>query len=182
MNQRSKILIITGTLFIITGVIVTISNKDSRGSHSREELPEIQKQESFKNFISGKFSQEYFKVSPGNNQGDSSDADLKVAYEFSWTSGHIFLYTKWIKRYYNNRVKLASKEDLSTFRTLKSKTGSTAFRIVGIGGEPDRPKLLYAIPLGEIHDETMHVAQMKQYKIPDVFGDFYFDTKKQTLQ
>lgn len=179
MKTKAIIIIIIGAILIIAGVLITIKQ-----SPSKKETPQKNKNKkgSFIEFVMGKFSPKYFTIQKIKDEKEDNNADLLVTYKFNEDKGKFYIKTKWIKQYFNNTIELANKKELEFYKEYTKSNEVPFFIVLGIGGKPFAPKLLFTVPLHEIQHTTMKMNQLNAFKKDDIGRNFYYDVNKEILK
>lgn len=199
MNKKSIYLISAGVILVVIGLLIIlttpkanpVSNKETNLNKEPVILNEtkepaalkesIDYQLAFKKFVSGKFSRKYFIV---DNLRDSNAIPecLKVTGKLKGNDVTFIISTLWQRSYNNNQVKIVQDKDLEHIQDLNSReAGAIYFKVVGVGGSPSSPKLLFSIPFNKINAAQMRIEELNSYKKDKIESNFFYDIEKKTL-
>lgn len=199
MNKKSIYLISSGVVLVVIGLLIILTtpkvkpvfNKESSLNKEPVILNEtkepvilkesIDNQLAFKKFVSGKFSRKYFIV---DNLRDSNaiPESLKVTGKLKGNDVTFIISTLWQRSYNNNQVKIVQDKDLEHIQDLNGReAGAKYFKVVGVGGSPSSPKLLFSIPFNKINAAHMRIEELNSYKKDKIESNFFYDIEKKTL-
>lgn len=188
MKKISVILILAGFVLVIIGLVINKSKdqkipdyqpkvvEQGQTTHGDESNPE------FINFVSNRFSARYFTVNKIEEDHLLALADLKVDYEIREIKGHFLLKTKWALRYQNNKIDVATPQEISDYSQYLQEFDEPLFKIIGIGGRPSKPKLIYIIPVAEIISTSLTINEISKYIKDDQAVNFFFDISEKSLK
>ncbi|MGF1585503.1 MAG: hypothetical protein ACFCUM_09300 [Bacteroidales bacterium] len=188
MKLISIALIIVGIGITSSGIIINQKNPDSKTenigkSHYKgnNDISEISL-EIFSEYVSGKFSSNYFQVTRTEKENSFAGSDLKVEYNISGEQGSFYLKLDWIRQYNNNMINVASLGEITGYQSHNQVSDEPIFKIIGIGGNQGAPKLLFIIPTEEIENENVNVFAIDNFKKEDLARNFFYDLKAQKLR
>jgi hypothetical protein len=193
MKFIASSLIVLGFVLIIIGIVISSSNSKKTEARPKQKLKAVaqtvtknevdpQDQRVFIEHIQNLFSSKYFifkKIEAPNNY---SNITLLVQYNMKEKQGSFLLRIKWIKSYKNNIVEIVSEKELQDDRSYFQVNNDPIFTIIGIGGEPVSPKLLYVIPMKELFFNELNINELEKYKKLKLGSDFFFDTESKLLK
>lgn len=179
MKTKAIIIIITGVILIVAGVVIMIKQTPGK----KETPPDNKNNEGdFIEFVMSKFSPKYFSPERIETKSGKMNADLLVEYKINEDTGTFYIKTKWLKQYFHNTIELATKKELAFYKNYSQNKETPFFMILGIGGKPFAPKLLFTVPLHEIQYTTMKMSQLNAFKKDDIGRNFYYDVGKEILK
>jgi hypothetical protein len=184
MKKAGIILILSGLVLIFSGIAI---NKSTNQQNEETSEPVLQSYSSsshhdFTDFISKRFSRRYFHVSKMDPVNNRASADLMVEYEIRGVSGQFFLITKWQHRYHNNEIEVATHQDVMIYQSYLENFNEPMFKIIGIGGRPSKPKLIYIIPVEEINSTSLTINEISKFSKDDQSANFFFDITDNSLK
>jgi Cft2 family RNA processing exonuclease len=184
MKKVGIILILSGLFLIFSGIAINKSTNQQNEETSETMLQTSgsSNQSAFTDFISKRFSRRYFHVSKMDPVNDRASADLMVEYEIRGVTGRFFLKTKWYLRYHNSEIEVANRQDVLNYQTYLEKFDEPMFKIIGIGGQPSKPKLIYIIPLEEINSTSLTINEISRFSKDDQSANFFFDINDNSLR
>ena len=180
MKTKAISLIAIGFILIITGFVIN-RNDSAKKQITAIENTEIVNRNSFTNLISKKFASKYFTVNKLDKNNQFAGADLKVEYKLKGKTGVFYLKTKWVKQYNNKYVEFKSNEIIK-FKKYSQNNREEYFYIIGVGGDPSMPELLFAVPVEVINKNRIEIEKLSKYKKTKVESNFYFDLNKKMLK
>lgn len=209
MKVQPLYLIVIGVLLILTGILIKRSGGQNADKNevqqpvqevqALQEVQEVQEvvmdpvpeknenaasidQVAFELFVSNKFSDQYFTVERITPDRQLAFANLRVDYNIRGKQGSIYLNTTWIYQYTDHTIEVASQEELAGYKSVVENGENLVFKIFGIGGKPDDPKLLYMIPAREITSRQKRMFEVVDFKKENLQANFFFDLNEQTLK
>jgi hypothetical protein len=188
MKLFSIVLIIVGIGITAAGIIINSLNTgikteiigESRNIGNNQ-LSEINL-EKFSEYVSGKFSSNYFKVTRVEKENSFAGSDLKVDYNINEEQGSFYLKLDWIRQYSNNSINVATMEEIIAYQAHKQTSKEPIFKIIGIGGTQGDPTLLFIIPTEEIKTENIKVLAIDNFKKENLTRNFFYDLSTQKLR
>ncbi len=188
MKLISIAIIIVGLGITSTGIFINSLNADFKSENIGEsqytgnnDISEINL-EKFSEYVSGKFSSNYFKVTRIEKENPFAGSDLKVEYNISEEQGSFYLKLDWIRQYSNNNINVATLEDINAYQSHNHTSDEPIFKIIGIGGNEANPKLLFIIPTKEIETENVNVFAIDNFKKDNLARNFFYDLSTQKLR
>lgn len=171
MRSKSVYFIIAGILLVITGVLIEFGGF---GDPTNDAL--------FNDYIANKFSEKYFEVSASKDDEHYKTADLKISFDIRNEKGNLYISSKWIKHYTNNTIEIATRDEVAEYKTFGEESAPDLFKVIGIGGTPDQPKILFVVPTSKIRSQTVKISQIDKFKKADLSENFYYDLEDKILQ
>ena len=198
------ILIITGFLMIIVGVVVFIkstTNNVTNTSLSQENKPKVNKIETepidqdqqnginFEKYVVQKFNKRFFtlkewtgdKYINGIYAESTLHPDLHFEFKLNDITTGFAVECKWRKRLYKNGVELAKLEQLKRYRKYENEKKLPVFIVIGLQGNSSNPESLYIIPVKDVNTTFLTIDTLKKYE-KDKTQNFFFDPNKQNLK
>jgi hypothetical protein len=185
MKGKSLLLIAFGFLLVISGTTSIIFNNTKKNTNSTSSGPLFdgkKNQEDFITYVSNKFSKNYFNVSKTASVNNLEYLDLSVEYDLLGEEGVFYLNTLWVKSYQDNIVKLASDYEILNYQSYLGANENPIFKILGIGGEPTNPKLLFIIPADRIKKTHQYIQKINEFKKNELHSNFFYDINDKTLR
>jgi hypothetical protein len=160
----------------------TVLNSVGESASDAEEINTRANQDAFEQYVTNKFSTRYFNVARIVQEEDFAFSNLRADFNISEKSGSIFLKTYWIQQYTDHTVTVASTEELDGYNFFNENNENPMFKILGIGGKPDNPSLLYMIPAKEITTYQKQIFEITPFKKEDLQKNFFFYLNEKTLK
>ncbi|MBW6480907.1 MAG: hypothetical protein K0B37_15865 [Bacteroidales bacterium] len=198
MKVNPIYLIALGVMLILVGIFIkrndpgtksdeieiqeTVLNAAGESVSEAEEINAKANQDAFEQYVANKFSARYFNVERIVPEEDLAFSNLRADYNISGKQGSIYLNTTWIFQYVDHTLEVANNEELSGFKAVIETNAGPAFKIIGIGGRPDNPRLLYIIPAKEITQGQKRIFEIVDYKKENLQSNFFFDLNEMTLK
>ena len=186
MKTKAIILIITGFIFVSFGLTLKITNSNKDKTVDTEEqindptLLQTENQKYFREFIAGKFYDKYFTVKI-LSVDDKNNANLQIKYNIKENTGLFYVQTQWIEQTNNKFITITNNEITNNETYFKNNT-DPFYKIIGINGKPDAPKLLYIIPVNEIRTNKLLFEKIEKFNKHKIKSNFFFDTEEKILQ
>lgn len=175
------ILIVIGAVFIVSGVVVYLINKDGASAGKSIECNDVKQPDAkgvgnmFEDFVANLFkNSNIFVVKEWNKGSTSSEGvyaeqdkkpDFKICQNFN---GRELVY--WIECKYRSKtsdkgfIKIDDYQ-LSRYRKIQKDSRKKVLIAIGIGGEPTQPKDFFVVPLDSINKEYIHIDNIKRYEL-----------------
>ena len=193
MKFIASTLMVLGFVLIVVGIVISSSNSKQYKSRPKQKLKAVtqtvtknevdpQDQRVFMEHIQNLFSSKYFSFKRLVATSNRSDTSLQVQYNIKEKQGSFFLRVKWIKSYSNNIIEIVTEKELQDDRAYFQIYNDPIFTIIGIGGEPVSPKLLYVIPMKTIFVNKLNINELDKYKKLKLESNFFFDTDTKILK
>lgn len=189
MKRIAIISIIIGICLIITGVIIEINKTENNHNQAKNIAKEnnvVDKNDvikaQFNDFVKSKFSSKYFKVNELETKNIYSNSDFKVEYKLKGKQGSFYLKNLWIKKYDNKTIQIANETEIQLIKKYIQTMEEPAFRIVGVGGNPNSPKLIFAVPFEAIEKNDIGVNIIDKFKKEKVETNFFYDLENKILK
>lgn len=192
-NYKGPVLIFVGAILVLFGVYLNRNIPEE--NRSIEETKEVtnssgqiktesdfQSNESFRNFVGNKFSSRFFSINNIDLSNRFSLTDIEVLYNLRGQSGVFYVKTLWLRQYSENQIPIVSQEQLIQMNERSKNGGDPLFIILGIGGQPNNPRLLYIIPSEEIQTSEMSIYQVSNFKKENLTSNFYYDIDEKLLR
>lgn len=90
---------------------------------------------------------------------------------------------KWRSEFRNNAIQWARKDQIEHYVKYQRSKKLPVFIVIGVGGSPDKPNNLFAIPLHKIQSDQLYLTEdfLRHYtKKPS--SNFYLDTTEMMLK
>jgi Cft2 family RNA processing exonuclease len=189
MKKAGIFLLFFGAAIIALGVsiknkgipeIKVEAMKPDQSIHDTDQ--DIGTQDHFIKAMSERFSHRYFTISKMEVDNARANADLMVEFAIRGSSGLFLLKTQWWHRYHNNKVEVATAQEILNYQSYIREFDEPMFKIIGIGGRSSAPKLLYIIPVEEIQKASFSLNELSKYKTADESSFFFFDLDEKRLK
>jgi len=143
----------------------------------------------FEQFVVTLFDREYFtllewrsdKCIDGIFQLTCQFPDLEFYFHSQSESLHFAVECKWRQYFTNGIVEWSKETQLANHKQFEKITQIPVFIVLGIGGYPNKPDEVYAIPLGEIDQTSLHCMTLKPYQRKLPYERFFLNCSKLTL-
>lgn len=174
MKKKAITLLIVGLVFIGFGLALNSINT-KQADIVTQSAKEIENQKIFNEFIKDKFSSKYFTIRK-LNISDKQFFDLQIEYNIKKETGKFYIQTEWIKE--NNNEFIVIKNH----KNYLQNNSELSLIVVGIEGKPNKPELLYIIPVNEIDTNKIYFGEIDKLKKLKINSNFYFNTKTKLLK
>jgi len=176
------ILIASGLLCMISGIYI-IANDTAKQQKVEQN---IQKGEAFLQYVIDKFDFSRksltLEYKSETNSKRKSCADLLVRLDTKTDVYRMAVECAWRSKFpENGLLEWTSQTKLQSMIDDASASYAPLFLVLGIGGTPDLPKDLYAIPIGDSSMNCVRADQSIAYKCNAKGGKFYYDGKTRSL-
>lgn len=184
MKGKSLFFIVFGFILVIAGTSIVFNSfrNNAKITSNASSFHTNKNQEDFKNYISNKFSKKIFNVSTTASARSLEYLNLSVEYDLLGEEGVFYLNTLWLKKYEDNIVTLATENEIINYQSYLSANENKIFKIIGIGGEPTNPGLLFIIPAERINKTHQHIQEINEFKKSELRSNFFFDINNKTLR
>jgi hypothetical protein len=142
----------------------------------------------FEKWVVAKFPKAYYEIKEwrsdkyheGRYATSSMLPDLEIAYRHKNRFALFAVECKWRSDFQNGKIEWASTDQLARYKEFESTSSKPVFVVIGVGGTPDAPQSLYAIPIRVINSTVLTQYQLKNYTKYKA-GDFFFDSYNNIL-
>ena len=188
MKTKAIILIITGFIFVSFGLTLKfINSNNSKTGNNENQITdptllqtETENQKYFREFIENKFNDKYFTIKTITID-NKNNANLQIKYNIKGNTGLFYVQTQWIELTNNEFITFTNNE-ITNYQTYFQNNTEPFYKIVGINGKPNEPKLLYIIPVNKINTNKLLFKKIEPFKKEKINSNFFFDTKEKILQ
>jgi len=194
MKKIAVITISFGICLVIIGAIININkSRDNQKTETnsiennqientvivnKKEIAETQ----FNDFVKNKFSSKYFTVTKLDANNNFANSDVKVTYNLKGKQGNFYLKSLWFKNYRDNKIQIADEIKTQSIKKYQQTAEEPVFIIIGIGGSPNSPKFIFAVPAEIIVDNEIEISTIDKYKKEKVEANFYYDFENKILK
>ncbi len=88
---------------------------------------------------------------------------------------------KWRSKPASDFIRFADDDQLKRYKAFEDSTKIPTFIVLGVGGVPSSPPVVYVIPVGRFKKPIQHFDNLEQYKRKSG-GSFFFEYEKQILK
>ena len=188
MKTKAIILIITGFIFVSFGLTLKFINSNNSKTVDNENQindptllqTETENQKYFREFIENKFNDKYFTIKI-LSVDYKNNANLQIKYNIKGNTGLFYVQTQWIEQTNNEFISITNNE-ITNYQTYFKNNTEPFYKIVGINGNPNDPKMLYIIPASEINTNELLFTKIEEFKKQKTNSNFFFDTQEKILQ
>jgi len=189
--------VVKDTVFVENVIQQPIVQNKSNTDQVQEEITQMEgdqlspeeKGVLFEKFVVKKFSKKYFTIKEWRGdkfvEGVYADSnklpDMEIELKLHNNIVKFAVECKWRYRFNKNQFEL-KEYNLKNYREFEKEKNIPVFIVVGIGGKPSLPELMYVIPLKEIKKNIIVRRDMTKYLYEDIKKDFYYDVRNTTLE
>lgn len=89
---------------------------------------------------------------------------------------------KWRKSFYHGKINWASQEKIAIYNDYAKERNQAVFLVLGVGGEPDSPELVYIIPLVDAQQSELKENDIERFRRNNKNKEFYYYAKENELR
>lgn len=143
----------------------------------------------FEKYIIQKFSKKYYKIKEwrgdkivnGIHPESSKLPDMEIELNLHNFKKLFAIECKWRKQLYKNQIEIEEYK-LKNYKAYEDRTNIQVFVVLGLGGKPSLPDMIYVIPLKELNKNILTKQELSKYFYSDINKDFYYDKKTNLLE
>ncbi|MCD1294706.1 hypothetical protein CUJ83_06795 [Methanocella sp. CWC-04] len=109
------------------------------------------------------------------------DFNPDITVEHLPTGDVIGIECKFRSTLYNGSISWAKEYQLAKYDRYKERTGNPVFVIIGLGGTPEKPEVMYCLPLWKAKYNILDTRELKRYR-RDSRKKFSWDGKSGELR
>jgi hypothetical protein len=155
---------------------------------NKSTVNESQKGYDFEKFIVERFDANYFtllewrsdKFHNGKFPISSTLPDLEYQFKSSRHSVTFAVECKWRNTFYDYSIIWAKSYQMENYKKYEQDKSIPVFVIIGIGGVPQNPEVLYVVPLKDISNTMLFEYQLRPY-LRYKKGNFFLTVETMTL-
>ena len=105
--------------------------------------------------------------------------DLEISFSNKNVYNYFAVECKWQNNINKNKLEWAKDYQLKNYKDFEHATGKTVFIVIGIGGQPDKPRELFVLPLSKISSTELYLNDLRRY---EKFNEnFFYDPRNNAL-
>lgn len=147
------------------------------------------KGDEFEAFVINKFDPNYFKFKAwrsdkaidGYYPESNKYPDLEFEFRHNSYSAKFAIECKYRSDYNSGYVEIANYKKLEDYRNFEKANRMQVYLVLGVGGEPSKPKDLYLIPLPHINSGKIHKNKLREDYCKSISANFFYDRSINTL-
>ena len=147
-----------------------------------------EKGDAFEKWVVERFNSKYFKIkewrSDKYHDGLYAASNMMPDLVFELKSNGVFtafaIECKWRSSYFHNTVELAKEYQLRNYKEYALKNQIPVFIVLGVGGQPADPALIYIVPLEEVDTNVFSKEALSRFHRKSK-GTFYFNAESKVL-
>lgn len=150
------------------------------------------KGDAFEKYVVKNFNQKYFtlqewrsdKYVDGIYAVSNHFPDLEVIFDFKekGVKEAFAIECKWRKSYFKNEIEWAKNYQIKNYKEYAEKLNIPVFVVIGVGGEPEKPKELFVVPLQKMKGNIITKSELANYKKDLSDERFFWDYDKNNLR
>lgn len=202
------LLLVTGVILSVSGIVMIVHKKDKADmkvvstteaeaepnvmSYSTEPDANEQKGMEFEIWVKDHFNKKYFTLkewrSDKYDKGTYAESNRypDMEWEFHFDKKNVCktfaVECKWRKDFFNESIEWASEENINIYNRFSKERNMSVFVIIGVGGSPSSPAVVYSIPLKALQYPHAKRDYLEKFCMEDLSKNFYYDYKKDQLR
>jgi len=142
----------------------------------------------FEKYVVLKFNEKHFtlknwagdKYVEGRYAESTTQPDLQLELRLKGKIYPLAVECKWRSKSSSKFVRFADDDQLVRYKAFEKKNKIPSFIVLGVGGTPASPEVVYVIPVKVFNKPNQHLENLDQYKrLSD--KDFFYNAKTQIL-
>jgi hypothetical protein len=206
-NTVLGVMMIVVGLVLVSGGVVVLTRKtadpsatitpsfqapDNSLSPRSQQAPE-EKGRKFEEWVVKKFNPAYFAIKDwrgdkyvdGIHAESSEFPDLEIEFRLRDQGATFAVECKWRNSFNQGEkpgIEWASERQIANYQRFQRERGMPVFVLIGIGGEPDNPAVLYIVSLDRLKFPFASAEYLAKFRRTNTKTDFYYDKMRPELR